>query len=236
MKNFLSFLTALAVFSIATARADTLADWTFETTYALITGSSTALSGLAADSGSGTASGLHASTATWSSPAGNGSPHSFSVNTWTVGDYFQFSVSTLGFQDITLSFDQASSNTGPQNYGLFYSVNGGSYTQFGANYSVLANASPNPVWNTTTYQAVYTFSIDLSSVTALDNAATVVFRLVDMSTTSANGGTVATAGTDRVDNFTVSATPVPEPSTLALGLVGGFSCLVALRRKRQLFC
>jgi len=115
---------------------------------------------------------------------------------------------------------------------LFYSVNGSSYTQFGANYSVLANASPNPVWNTTTYQAVYTSSIDLSSVTALDNAATVVFRLVDMSTTSANGGTVAAAGTDRVDNFTVSATPVPEPSTLALGLVGGFTCWVALRRKR----
>jgi hypothetical protein len=232
MKRIVPVMTVLAVFSIATAQADTLANWTFETTYASITGSSTALSGIAADFGSGTASGSHASAATWSSPAGNGSSHSFSVNTWAVGDYFQFSVSTIGFQDIILSFDQASSNTGPRDYGLFYSVNGGSYTQLGGNYSVLANATPNPVWTSGTYQAVFSSSINLSSVTALDNAATVVFRLIDMSTTSANGGTVAATGTDRVDNFTVSAAPVPEPSMLALGLVGGFAGLVALRRKR----
>jgi hypothetical protein len=56
--------------------------------------------------------------------------------------------------------------------------------------------------------------------------------LFDESAVSANGGTVGTGGTDRVDNFVVSASPVPEPSSLALGLIGGFAWLVALRRKR----
>ena len=76
----------------------------------------------------------------------------------------------------------------------------------------------------------YTF--DLSTVTALDDQSSVFFRLVDTSTTSANAGTVAGGGTDRVDNFTVTATAVPEPSTIALLTLGGAAGLVALRRKR----
>jgi hypothetical protein len=79
---------------------------------------------------------------------------------------------------------------------------------------VLANAAPNPLWNSTTRSPLYAWSFDLSGITALDNQSNVYFRLNDSSNTSANGGTVGTAGTDRVDNFTISATAVPEPATL----------------------
>jgi hypothetical protein len=43
------------------------------------------------------------------------------------------------------------------------------------------------------------------------------------------GGTAGTGGTDRVDNFVVSATAVPEPSTVAFAAIGGLARLAALR-------
>ncbi len=229
-KSVVCLFAAFAAFAtIQSSNAQVIADWTFETTSNSITGSGLSLGPLAADIGSGSASGTHASSTTWSHPAGNGSPSSFSATAWAVGDYFQFNVSTLGFSGIQLSFDQSSSNTRPGIFGLFYSVNGGSYTQFGVNYNVLPNAAPNPTWNINTYNSIYTSTFDLSSITALNNAASVSFRLVDMSTTSANGGTVAVGGTDRVDNFVVS---VPEPSTLVLAGLGGAASLLAFRRRR----
>ena len=99
-----------------------------------------------------------------------------------------------------------------------YSTDGTSFTTFGSTYEVLANAAPNAVWNATTFSNSYEFNVDLSSVTAINNAANVYFRLVDADTISANGGTVAPAGTDRVNNFTVTGSPVsvPEPSSVFL--------------------
>ena len=165
--------------------------------------------------GSGSASGFHAGAAVYSSPSGNGSFHSFSSTLWAVRDYYQFEVNTLNHAGVTLSFDQTSSNTGPGGYNLAYSTDGVNFTGF-ASYTVLANASPNIPWNTTTYNNAYTFNYDLSAISALNNQSTVFFRLVDDSTVSASGGTVGTAGTDRVDNFVVSAALVPEPATTAL--------------------
>jgi hypothetical protein len=78
---------------------------------------------------------------------------------------------------------------------------------------VLANASPNPVWNSTTYNAMYTNSYDLSSLTELNQQADVYFRLRDITTRSARNGSVGTGGTSRVDNFTILAAPVPEPGS-----------------------
>jgi len=61
--------------------------------------------------GSGSASGSHAGAATYSSPTGNGSAKSYSANAWAVNDYWQFQVSTVGYTNITLSYDQTSSAT-----------------------------------------------------------------------------------------------------------------------------
>lgn len=223
----------LSSLALAATRADTLANWTFESSFTYINGTTNfALSGLAAELGSGTASGWHASTATWSSPAGNGSSHSFSVNTWALGDYFEFQVNTLGFTDIIVSYDQTRSSTGPATFTFSYGTDGVNFTPFLVDYTVLNNATvvgppATAPWSATTArQSVYTFSFDLSSITTLKNSPTVFFRVTDDTATGAAGGTV------RIDNFLVSASAVPEPSTLALGLVGGFACLVALRRKR----
>src|SRR6266446_9928561 len=95
------------VFLGATSAQAQIAQWTFETSIPATAGP------FAPEVGSGSASGLHAGAAVYSSPAGNGSAHSYSANTWAVGDYWQFQTSTLGFSGIALSWDQASSSTGP---------------------------------------------------------------------------------------------------------------------------
>jgi len=226
----------LLVAATIPVRAISIATWTFETSPPADLNNSTTISGIAADSGTGTASGVHASAATdWSTPVGNGSANSLSANTWAVGDYFEFQVNTIGFFDIFVSFDQTSSSTGPRDFKLQYGTGSG-FTDF-ANYSVLENgASPNPSWAASGAglpSSAYSYSFDLSAIAAIEGAATVNFRLVDTSTTSAGGGTVASTGTDRVDNFTVSATATPSvPDTgssailLSIPLLG----LIAFRQ------
>jgi hypothetical protein len=245
--RILSPAIALAALSITTANAQTIAQWTFENTnntagLTLAPGAGNSPGTVLADNGLNfsvsTASGHHATASTYSTPAGdldsaiagldpgasaaNVSPslHSFSANGWSVGDYFSFSTSTLGYTGITVAFDQTGSNTGPASFGLSYSINGGAFTSFSSYSLVFAS------WNTST---ALPNSMVFAGGGVFDNATSIVFHITDLSTTSINGGTVASAGTDRVDNFTVVA--APEPTTLALAGLGGLSALLALRRK-----
>lgn len=77
-----------------------------------------------------------------------------------------------------------------------------------------------------------TFTFDLSPITALNNQSSVSFRIVDASANAIGGGTVGTSGTDRIDNFKVTAASVPEPSIVALGWLSGLACLLAAARRR----
>jgi hypothetical protein len=56
---------------------------------------------------------------------------------------------------------------------------------------------------------------------------------VSRAQTTIGGGTVASGGTDRVDNFIAMSVPVPEPSTLALAAMGMAGCLLVFRRRRN---
>ena len=219
-------LSALAV--SAAAHADDLALFTFENLGTATAGPIAADSGVFA--GSSSVSTLHSGASTYSTPVGNGSSKSYSSTNFVVGDYLQLSSSTTGYSGLTLSFDQASSNTGPGQFTLQYSANGGAYASF-QDYTVQANATPNLTFNGTTRNSLYTLTFDLSGITALNNATTVGFRLLDRSTVSANGGTVASTGTDRVDNLLLSGTvqTVPEPSAFAALGLGA----VALLRRRS---
>ena len=137
-KRFSAVLVA-GICLVGTARAQTtIADWTFETSQPGLTGSNAGP--YSPEMGSGTATGHHASNSTvYSSPAGNGSSHSFSSTIWAVNDYYQFEVSTLGLGGINISYDQTSSGTGPGNFLLEYSTNGSTFTPFGSQYIVLDN-------------------------------------------------------------------------------------------------
>ncbi|MEA3186589.1 MAG: fibronectin-binding autotransporter adhesin, partial [Chthoniobacter sp.] len=189
------------------AAADVIADWTFETSAPTTAGPFAPEVALT----SGSASGSHAGAAVYSSPVGNGSQHSFSSTLWAVGDYWQFALSTVGYRELTLSFDQLSSNSGPGQFQFSYSSDGSSFTNIGSPYTVSPNASPTG-WSQTTAITATTYTFDLRSFSALNNGNT-FFRLTDTSTTSASGGTVATGGTDRVDNFIVSGISLPAAGT-----------------------
>jgi len=225
MKSTLLVFALLAAgLAPAFAQPTTIAKWTFEASIPAAAGSFTPEVGL------GSAKGYHASTSTYSSPAGNGSAHSFSSTAWSVGDYYQFNVSTSTLTGIAVSWDQVSSGTGPRDFKLSYSTNGTTFTDV-KTYSVLLNGAPNTAWSSTgSPNPAFNYSYDFSSLTtALDNQASVYFRLIDTSTVSTNAGTVASGGTDRVDNFTVTA--IPEPSTYAV-IIGALALGLTIWQRR----
>lgn len=219
-------VTAGAVVS-AQADAAVLANWTFEVSQPASAGPFAAEAGI--NAATSQASGFHAGASTYSIPAGNNSARSFSSNTWAVGDYYQFKTSSTGYQNISFSWAQTGSNTGPLNFALFWSTNGTTFTQVGATIALLANAAPNGPWSTASTPNPSAYVTTISGPAALNNQANIWFRIVDMSTTSINGGTVAGGGTSRVDDVIISGDVVPAPGSLALiGLAG-----LAVGRRRR---
>src|SRR5882724_12073243 len=117
MKSFLTCITAALVSAHAAFAQITIADWTFDvsqpTTYGPISPE--------VGSGAATAFGQTSITATGGNPS---SGKSFSGPGWNVGDYWQFQVSTLGFEGISINFDQEGSATGPAQFAVEYSTDG----------------------------------------------------------------------------------------------------------------
>ncbi|MGL5020243.1 MAG: hypothetical protein ACRDBP_19055 [Luteolibacter sp.] len=175
-----------------------------------------------------TATGLHAlSVSDWSIPAGYSSSNSLSSNSWTVGDYYQFHSSSVGYTGITIAFGQTSSNTGPAEFRVDYSSDGSTFS-ISANYLVLANAGTNG-WSNSVTISNTAYSFDLGTVTSLDNQANIFFRL-DISglADAIPAGDFAVEGISRIDNFIISDTPEPD----AAALIDTFSLLTLLRRRR----
>lgn len=184
----------LGLISAVPAPGAVVASWGFETPPADLMNSTT-FGPIAADIGTGQASGLHAGAGTdWSTPSGNGSANSLSSNEWAVGDYYQFTLSLADAQGIIINYDQTRSTTGPALFDFAYSTDGTLFTVFENDYTV---AQIN--FSGTTPNAAATRTIDLSAVAALNNAPSATFRLVAAAVGS------AIAGTNRVDNFIVNS-------------------------------
>lgn len=242
MKSKFVTLLLLAA-TTASVHAVTISQWTFESGTAgnPPSASGTDITAISPVSGTGTASGHHASSATaWSNPVGNGSGESFSANNWTIGDYFQFQVSTLGYQDIVVSWNQTRSSSGPASFDFTYSLNGSTFTVALDNYIV-----PSVPWASGTPDSTGTtsFSVNLSAVLGLNNISAAYFRLTADSSPT---GTTPTAGTGRTDNFKVEgATYIPPttgavPETLPFGFAAAtlLAVLVLARRfqAKELAC
>jgi hypothetical protein len=221
-----AFLLALTLALATSTQAATIASWGFEVNVpSPVTGPS--ITGLAPDIGSGSASGVHVSGLTsFTVPVGNGSAHSLSADNWAIGDYWQFHVSTLGFQNIQLRFDQAASGLGATNFNLLVSTNGINFSAVFSNLGVPQNSGGfgggGGVWNSTTYLPAYTRNLDLSSITAFNNANDLYFRLAS---------NIPGAQTSQIDNFVVTGVAVPEPASAAL-LVTAATVLVYRRRQK----
>jgi hypothetical protein len=201
--------TILTLGLAISARATVVALWTFETAPPMASNQAV-YPGILPESGSGVASGVHAGSGTdWTNPEGNGSSESFNANTWAIGDYFQFQTALAGYESVSLSWSQKSSGTGPKSFSLLWSTDGAVFTPF-SSYSVGTNS-----WFISTADPASTYNVDLSSIAALDGAATGYFRVM-------SDVTVAAGGSSRLDDFQIGATeritPVPEVATVgALG-------------------
>lgn len=221
-------LIGAAGLASAASAQDTLANWTFEVSIPSTAGPHMAEAGV--NAAISAATGLHASGATaYSNPVGNGSNESFSSNNWQVGDYYQFTTSTVGYEALTITWDQTSSSTGPRDWSLAWSTDGSSFTPF-LDYQVLQNGlAPNANWSSVTNQPAYTLGPQ-SLPGALENQATIYIRMVQRTNLSMGGvNPVATTGANRVDNVIIQGELVPAPGAAALIGLGG---LLAARRRR----
>lgn len=164
--------------------------------------------------------------ATYVSPAGNGSQYSFSSNNWSPGDYYQVVLPTTDYADLSVSWDQARSSTGPAAFALQMSTDGTNFTQL-TTYTVLQSGGGGApgTWSTTTYNALYTNTFALP--VAADNQSSLYLRF-----TNIEAAVSSASGSNRIDNIAVTA--VPEPSTFALvGLGIGLGGMLLRRRERR---
>lgn len=249
----------------AASHAAIITQWNFNGASAGTTAPST---------GSGTASLIGGTTETFASGDASGgssdpatpSPPDFgwntagypttSINNETAG--VQFTTSTVGYEDITVSFDLRHSNTSSRFWAVYYTTDGTNYTRFAVNGS---NATPgstpaagNPASTAGLFGTNGTFSafdgtvtgagddwfngrsFDLSSIPGVENNPNFGFRIVssfDSGTTyQASSSGLYGGGTARFDMVTINGTAViPEPSTCVL-LGAGVIGLAFLRRRR----
>ena len=229
MKSLVSLTAgAIAVALVSSATGAMIAGWSITTAFP--TGAGNVPTGNtysvgAADQGDQTSgsslSSYHTlAAATYTSPAGNGSQYAFSSNNWSIGDYYEARVSTSNYSNISVSWDQARSSTGPASFELIFSVDGGTSWTTVAAYTVLQSGGGGApgTWSSTTYNALY------SSSQALAGAEDASLLIVRFRSTVAGAST----GSNRIDNVVISGDVVPAPGAVALLAVAG---LVSRRRR-----
>lgn len=222
-------MTVFAGIALATlagaAQADLVASWNFNNIPAItIAGTPAALgiTSIAATDGTGTVSltgfagniddfggstvnlyGSDIAGVSLSLIAGGVSPN-FPGN----GGYITFNVSLTGFENPIITFATQRTSTGFNSVQFAWSTDGTNYTDFGAAYVPASSYALQ--------------TIDLTTINALDGAASATFRLTFSGATSVSGN-------NRIDNLQVNATAVPTPSAAALMGVG---ILASARRRR----
>lgn len=152
----------------------------------------------------------------------------------------QFLASTVGFEQIQVSWDQRHSNTSSRYWALQYTVDGSNWIEYTATGTgTLSGLYVGDAGDTWFNQR----SADLSGVAGVANNANFGIRLLaafDPNTgtgyaASNSASSYAGSGTARFDMFTVSGiTAIPEPSSMVgLGILGGAGLLrVRLRKKK----
>lgn len=235
----IAVLIGMAAFGAVGASAQVLTQWNFNG------GSSTTVPGgnssPTASTGVGTASLLGGVTASFASGIVDGgstdpivtSPPNYA---WNIANYapqgtesglrgVQFNVSTVGFQNVEISFDVRKSGSASRYQEVLYTLDGSSFTSIG----LLDGDTANTWFNGN--------SFDLSSIAGANNNANFGFKVVTvfapggsayLPTTST--GVYGTSGTTRFDMVTVNAEAIPEPATM--GVVGLAAAALA-RRKRK---
>ncbi len=132
------------------------------------------------------------------------------------GRFLNLDVSTVGFNNIVISFATQGTSTGFTSNQFQYSLDGVVFVNFGAPYTP-------PL----TFGLV---SFDLSTIPGINDNPNAAFRIVF-------NGAMSASGNNRIDNLVVEgqpfATPIPEPASillLSLGLTGTLATKVKVWR------
>lgn len=234
-------LWVLAMLAAGNVQAADITQWNFNSVPA---DASTSTGSLIASVGVGSLSTLGSVTQTFASGTSNGgssdpiTTDDTGLSTLTYAAQgtnnklsgVQFNVSTLGFENIAVSYDLRHSNTSSRYEQFQYSLDGTNFVDF-----ALFDGNAGDTWfNGRT--------VDLSAISGADNNANFAFRVVSAfapgtsayaaANTSSN---YATSGTWRFDMVTVSGSavaPVPEPETYAM-LLAGLGLMGFAARRRQ---
>jgi hypothetical protein len=216
-------LSIVLLSSAATSQAALIAAWNFNTlsiTTASTPGSGGVPTSISASSGTGTV-GL----STWggniddfggstiNQVGSEAAEKSLSLiaGTSNAGNntFITVSFSTVGFEDIILSY--AHSGTGTA-----FNAGGWSWSTDGTNFTALAG-SPVP-----TRSAFSLATANFASISNIENTGSVTLRYT-------LSGATSSSANNRIDNLQINATAIPETSTTLLGAIG---VLALLRRRR----
>jgi len=229
-----SITSSVAILTVSTGASGIISQWNFNSTPP---DGSTSTGNTSPSVGSGTASLAGGATATFATGDSSLDPAGSTDNSgWNTSTYpaqgtgnktrgVQFNVSTVGRQNISVSWSSQCSNTGSKYARLQYSTNGADFVNF-----------PTAVTNTTSFVAK---TNSLAGIPGADNNPNFAFRIVaefeSTAINTANTNYVAansptssygTAGTLRYDMVTVSgssiaATPPSPPFLSAPGVFSG---------------
>jgi hypothetical protein len=227
-KQLLS-LAALLVAGSLHINAQTITLWNFNS---IVADATTSTGTTAPALGSGTATLLGGITGSFSSgdaSGGSSDPATGDDSGWQTTTYaapstenksrgLQFNVSTLGFDNIVVSFDTRHSNTSSKYQRFQYSTDGVNFVD-----SAVFAATAGDTW----YNGR---TADLSGIAGVNNNPNFAFRIVQEWESTATGAgadnflasnptaTYAATGTWRFDM--VQVTSVPEPTAFSLGMFG----------------
>ncbi len=226
-------IAALLAAGLVSAQAGTLTQWTFEggvSMPAIGTGTAVLIGGTTATFASGNSSASGWNTTTYKAQ-GTGSG--------TAG--VQFLAGTLGFENITLSFDHRASGTGSRWAQVDYTLDGGAnwvsgfwnnsgglaqdtFATFNVDFGSVSGAANNADFGIRIVSIFSPLAFDQNASLADYAANTAYMRANPAASYTPGGGTTTgdygTAGTWRFDNVTISGVAVPEPSAFSLGAIG----------------
>ncbi|MFN5768352.1 MAG: hypothetical protein ACK56Q_10940 [Pirellulaceae bacterium] len=239
-------LSLLAVLFAEVAKGEIVTQWNFN---AITPGNiATALP----STGVGSISLVGGTTTPTSGSAGTGSSDTASPNlafqtttyatqgTGNLSRGVQFAVSTVGYQDIQVTWDQRHSNTSSRFWALLYTTDGATWNTFsatgaGTDTGLYVGATGDTWFNQRT--------ADLSGIAGVNDNPNFGIRIVasfapGLSTYAASSptGTYAAGGTARFDMLTINGTftAIPEPSSVLLTAVAACGYLSRRPWRRKL--
>ena len=244
MKHLALAASLAAVFAAGGAHANVVTpsivtQWNFNS---VVPDNATGTGSLLPSVGTGTASLVGGTTATFASGAagtGSSDPATVDDSGWNVTTFAaqgtgnktrgaQFAVSTLGWHSVVVGYDLRHSNTSSRYEQFQYSLDGLNFVDF-----VTFDGNAGDTWfNGRT--------VDLSSITGVNNNANFAFRVVSVFAPSTSSyfassptATYGTGGTWRFDMVTVAAVPEAETYAMMLAGLGLVGFMVARRRTKR---